>query len=101
MDELAFDLVDWEFSAFASGYDDYEQQFAYFTSVEAIKKANPAEFEGAENMVSILTEVISAPEAIRDILGAEKPIKELIKMFIQEWGPKLAIEKGKEYITPN
>ncbi len=89
------------FRLFASGYDDYEQQFAYFTSVEAIKKANPAEFEGAENMVSILTEVISAPEAIRDILGAEKPIKELIKMFIQEWGPKLAIEKGKEYITPN
>lgn len=65
------------------------------------KKANPAEFEGAGNMVSILTEVISAPEAIRDILGAEKPIKELIKMFIQEWRPKLAIEKGKEYITPN
>ena len=47
VNELAFDLVDWEFSAFASGYDDYEQQFAYFTSVEAIKKANPAEFEGA------------------------------------------------------
>ena len=51
--------------------------------------------------MSILTEAISAPEAIRDILGAEKPIKELIKMFIQEWRPKLAIEKGKEYITPN
>lgn len=38
VNELAFDLVDWEFSAFASGYDDYGQQFAYFTSVEAIKK---------------------------------------------------------------
>ena len=38
VNELAFDLVDWEFSAFASGYDDYEQQFAYFTSVEAKKK---------------------------------------------------------------
>ena len=101
MDELAFDLVDWEFSAFASGYDDYEQQFAYFTSVEAIKKANPAEFEGAGNMVSILTEVISAPEAVRDILGAKEPIKKLVLEIIKKKGLDYGIDRFKDNVTEN
>ena len=65
------------------------------------KKANPAEFEGAGNMVSILTEVISAPEAIRDILGAKEPIKKLMLEIIKKKGLDYGIDRFKDNVTEN
>lgn len=101
MNELLMDTQDLDFSVFASGYDDYHRQYAYFSSVEAIKKANPNWHESAANMTSAITKLISAREAIRDIFAAEKPMKELIKLLIKEIAPELVIGKMKEYITPD
>lgn len=52
-------------------------------------------------MVSILTEVISAPEAIRDILGAKEPIKKLVLEIIKKKGLDYGIDRFKDNVTEN
>ena len=98
MDELAFDLVDWEFSAFASGYDDYEQQFAYFTSVEAIKKANPAEFEGAGNMTKLAGYTTPIYNVVKGAMSGTQLLGDAIIALVKDYGKDEIIGKGVNII---
>ena len=98
VNELAFDLVDWEFSAFASGYDDYEQQFAYFTSVEAIKKANPAEFEGAGNMTKLAGYTTPIYNVVKGAMSGTQLLGDAIIALVKDYGKDWIAGNGINFI---
>ncbi len=98
MNELAFDLVDWEFSAFASGYDDCEQQFAYFTSVEAVKKANPAEFEGAGNMTKLAGYTTPIYNIVKGAMSGTQLLGDAIIALVKDYGKDWIAGNGINFI---
>ena len=90
--------MDWEFSAFASGYDDCEQQFAYFTSVEAVKKANPAEFEGAGNMTKLAGYTTPIYNVVKGAMSGTQLLGDAIIAFVKDYGKDWIAGNGINFI---
>ena len=42
--------------------------------------------------------MLSLPEMIPKIMSAEQPIRELVKVLINEWMPELIVAAGKKYL---